>query len=289
MKAIKIILQNSSYYPPKLHTLKQPPEFLLALGNRKLLNTFGVGIVGARACTEESILLTKQLVPELSRRGITIISGMADGIDQIAHQECIHAKGKTIAIIGCGFEIAKKEKIFSEILENDGLIISEYFPDIPALRYHFPRRNQILVALSKAIVAVETHVKSGTMITAKEALQQQIPLFTFPGDIYNKKFYGNNLLLTKGAFCINSYSDIIKKLKTIYPNEKFIPHLCKTSSLKIPNEFQDIYSILDEYPQHINNIAKKINLPLHELQSKLTLMELEDFICQVQNNYYLRN
>ena len=180
MQEIHLITKNSKYYLAQLYNLKIPPNFMLAVGNLELLNSFCIGVVGARSCSSESVQLTKQLVNELCERKITILSGMADGIDQIAHKICINNGGKTIAIIGCGFEFVKNKKIFSQIIENDGLILSEYFPDIPAFSYNFPRRNQILVALSKGIVAVETHLKSGTMITAKEALIQRIPLFTFP-------------------------------------------------------------------------------------------------------------
>ena len=194
MENIKLILKSSTYYPKSLLALKQPPEFLLAIGNIDLLNTFSIGIVGARACTSQSILLTKQLVNELCNRNITILSGMADGIDYIAHETCIEAHGKTIAVIGSGFDIAEKRRIFSNILNNDGLILSEYFPDIPAFPFNFPRRNQILVSLAKSIIAVETHIKSGTMITAEEALKQKVPLFTFPGDIYDKKYPGEKYL-----------------------------------------------------------------------------------------------
>lgn len=179
-KKMHLISKKSKLYLPQLLELKMPPEFLLAVGNLELLNSFCIGIVGARACSSESIQLTKQLVTELCKRNVTILSGMADGIDQIAHETCIKVGGKTIAIIGCGFDAVKQKKIYSQILNNNGLIISEYFPDIPALPYHFPRRNQILVALSKGIVAVETHLESGTMITAKGALLQKRPLFTFP-------------------------------------------------------------------------------------------------------------
>ena len=180
MNNIQIISQFSSNYPENFLQLKQPPQVIFAMGNIKLLNSFSVGVVGARVCTEESKVLTQQLVEELCLNKITVVSGMADGIDQIAHETCILHHGKTIAIIGSGFDNAKKERIFSKILNNNGLIISEYFPDIPAFKYNFPRRNKLLVALSHAIVAVETHQKSGTMITAKEALLQKVPLFTFP-------------------------------------------------------------------------------------------------------------
>lgn len=288
MENIIIILKSSEYYPKKLLSLKQPPEFLFALGNLKLLNTFSVGIVGARACTEESIVLTKQLVTELSIRGITILSGMADGIDQIAHEACLKAHGKTIAILGAGFDTLKKQKIFTEILNNNGLILTEYFPDIPAFRYNFPRRNQILVSISNSIVAVETHLKSGTMITASEALSQNVPLFTFPGGVNDTKYLGNNLLLTKGAICINSYSDIIKNLKTIYPEEKFNLRKSLSSYESIPEKYKDIYSLLSKIPTSINIIAQKLNLSLKDVQSKLTLMELDDLATKLSNNCYIK-
>ena len=180
MEKVTVIQKDSFYYPPKFSQLKAPPSVLFALGNLSLLHTFCIGIVGARTCCNESIFLTKQFVHELSKRNITIISGMADGIDQIAHETCINTGGKTIAIIASGLEIAKKKKIFHQILENDGLILTEYSAEIPALRYHFPRRNALLVALSKGVIAIETHLKSGTMITAEEAFKQNVPLFTIP-------------------------------------------------------------------------------------------------------------
>lgn len=289
MENIKLILKNSPYYPQNLFKLKQPPEFLFALGNLELLNTLSIGIVGARACSDESVLLTKELVNGLAIRNITIVSGMADGIDKIAHESCLNIHGKTIAVIGSGFNMIKKKKIFSRILENDGLIISEYFPDIPAFPYNFPRRNQILVALAKSIVAVEVHLKSGTMITAEEALKQKTPLFTFPGDIYDKKYLGNNLLLVNGANCITSYLDMIKKLNLIYSDHQINLPAFKTNTPKIPNEFQAIYSILSQKPQTLNQIVQKTKLPLTEIQSKLALMELEDFVCKLRNNFYIKN
>lgn len=285
MENIKIILKNSPYYPKPLLKLKKVPEFLFALGNLDLLKTFCVGIVGARACEEESIFQTKQLVNELSSRKVTILSGMADGIDEIAHETCIKANGKTIAIIGSGFNNIKNSRLCNEIIEHGGLVLSEYFPDIPAFKYNYPRRNQILVALSKCVIAVETHKKSGTMITAKEALSQRIPLFTFPGSVNDTKYAGNNELLTKGAICINSYKDVIKNLRKIYINLK-IPTLKYKGTAKniaVPEEFKEIYYILKNSPQEINSIAKNSNLSLSEIQSKLTLMELENLIQKSSN------
>lgn len=292
MKNIKIISKSSPYYPKRFSVLTPSPESIFAIGNLDLLNTFIIGVVGARACTTESILLTKQLVTELANRGITILSGMADGIDTIAHETCLSLHGNTIAIIGSGFQIAEKRKIFSSILDNNGLILSEYFPDMPAFRYNFPRRNRLLVGLSQSIVAVETHLKSGTMITAKEALVQKVPLFTFPGGIHDNKFSGNNLLLTKGAICINSYEDVIRHLKKFFPNHNFknIKTISRNTRTKvIPQKFQTLYSVLDKSSKSINEIAKELSLSIQEIQSTLTIMELENYAIKLKNNCYIKN
>lgn len=284
MNNLKLIYKSNPLYPQKLLTLKNPPELLFAIGNLKLLNTFSIAIVGARKFNQNSKLLTQNLAKELSIRNVTILSGMADGIDSIAHESCIDSLGKTIAILGNGFNISKSKNIFNRILENDGLILSEYFPDIPAFKYNFPRRNEIIVALSDGIVAVEVHPKSGTLITAKQALNQNKKLFTFPGDLNNSDYIENNLLLTKGANCIISYKDIIKN----YPNINFEKKR-NNKKYSIPSKYLNIYSILDNKPQDINIISRKLNIPSYELQSNLILMEIEGFVSKLPNNCYIKN
>lgn len=286
MNEIRIISPHSPLYSPSFLQLKPPPTLLFAIGNLNLLQTYTIAIVGARACTPESIFFTKQLVNELSLRNITILSGMADGIDTIAHEACLQSNGKTIAIIGSGFDAVKRKPLFQKILDHDGLILSEYFPDIPAMPYHFPRRNMLLVTLSKGVVAVETHLKSGTMITAKEALHQHIPLYTIPGGLHDSKYAGNNLLLTKGAICITNYSHILQHIHQIHPEIK--TPLRGAAHSSIPHEYQTILAVLNDTPQNINVIAKKANIPMQEVQRKLMLMELDDYVNQFQQNYFIK-
>ena len=283
MNQIKLIYKNNPLYPKKFLKLKQPPDILFAIGNLNLLNSFSIAIVGARNATLNSQLLTKDLSKELTNRNITIISGMATGIDSIAHEACLEVKGNTIAILGNGFDISRRQKIFNKILINNGLILSEYFPDIPALKYHFPRRNELITALSDGVVAVEVHEKSGTLITAKKALSHGKPLFTFPGDVNDNNYKGNNFLLTNGAKCILSYKDIIK----YYPDKNFkIKSI--GAKLNVPEEYLDIYSALSKFPQSINTLSTTLNQPLQELQYKLMLMELENLAIKLPNNCYIK-
>ena len=211
------------------------------------------------------------------------------GIDQVAHKACIENKGKTIAIIGSGFNIVKNRKIFSSILKNDGLILSEYMPDTPAFKYNFPRRNSLIVALCNGVIAVEVHENSGTMITAKEALKQTVPLFTFPGDVFNSRYFGNNFLLTKGAYCITSYLDVLNILTPEKLNAITTPQESEETILNINPEYKKIYSALSKKPQSINNLAKILNLSITELQATLTMMELDDLVIKMSNSKYASN
>lgn len=278
MKPIQLISKSCSDYPQKLSLISESPEIIFAIGNISLLNTFSLAIVGSRNCTFDAKNFTENLVKDLVSQNITIVSGMARGIDTIAHKTCIESGGKTIAILGCGFIHVERQKIFNEILKNDGLIISEYFPDTPPFRFNFPRRNALISGISDGIIVTQAREDSGSLITAKCAIEQNKPLFTFPYNIDNENYTGNNLLLTKGANCIISYKDILKK----FSNFKIISN--KNIPIKIPVEYRQIYYSLSSSPISINLISQKTTIPINELQYKLTLMELENFVLKHPNN-----
>lgn len=208
---------------------------------------------------------------------------MAEGIDTIAHESALNSTGNTIALLPCGFNASKSRKIFNEILNANGLILSEYFPDMPSFKSNFSRRNELISVLSDGVVVIEAHEKSGTLITGKHALKHSTPLFSFPENINNQNFVGNNYLLTHGANCICSYKDILNK----YPNINFKKK--KIQNLKtIPVEFSHIYEKLTSSPQNINTLSNLLNIPLQDLQYKLTLMELEDLTLKLANNCYIK-
>lgn len=160
-----------------------------------------------------------------------------------------------------------------------GLIISEYLPDVPAYKYNFPQRNKLIASISDGTIVTQARENSGSLITANHALTLQKPLFTFPWNIDNENYKGNNLLLTQGAKCILSYKDILKN----YPNFK-IKKETNIPISNIPKEYKAIYNVLTTIPIQINMLSQKTNIQINELQYKLTLMEIEDLVLREPNN-----
>lgn len=283
MNKIQLISKLCDKYPQKLLKIENAPDIIFAMGNLSLLNTFSIAVIGSRNFTMEAKTLTQSLVKDLVKEGITIVSGMARGIDTIAHEACMDEGGKTIAILGSGLLSIANQKVASRILSNDGLIISEYFPDVPPLKFNFPRRNSLISGISDGVVITEARENSGSLITADFAQKQNKNIFSFPWNIDNENYYGNNLLLTQGAKCILSYSDILKyypDFKTKNPN--------RLSNKSIPVEYLKIYSLLKRTPTPINTLLQNLNMKLSELQYNLTMMEIEGLITRLPNNFYVK-
>ena len=169
-KEIQVITIQDKNYPKNLFELKNPPEKLYAIGNIALLNEFLLAIVGARKCEEESSNLATRLAENFAKLGITTISGLAIGIDTAAHKGTLNSSGKTIAVLGSGFnELYPKcnKELFEKIVDNNGLVISEYEPNTPPLKPNFVNRNRIIAALSSGVIVIEASEKSGSISTAK--------------------------------------------------------------------------------------------------------------------------
>lgn len=183
MNKIKIIKLNDKNYPIKLKQISNPPRQLYVLGNDTILNNFSLAIIGCRNYTEYGKKISKDLSFKLAKRGIPIISGLARGIDTFAHMGCISGGGKTIAVLGSGFEnIYPKENIelLKQIVKDGGVIISEYEPETKPLAQNFPERNRIISGLSDGVIVIEARKRSGTLITVEYALEQGKEIFAVP-------------------------------------------------------------------------------------------------------------
>ena len=219
---IKIIDKE---YPKKLREIKGMPQVIYAKGNIELLNNNGIGIdidldfennTCSRDCDEYGIKHTKIFADYLSKKGITIISGLAKGIDSIAHIYSMKNKGKTIAVLPCGFNnIYPKENInlVNAVVENGGLLISEWSLNVKADIYRFPQRNRIISGLSIGVLVVESKLKSGSNITAHNAMKQGRSVFAIPGDMDNERSKGTNMLIKEGAYPVSEPMDIIDILE----------------------------------------------------------------------------
>lgn len=287
---MQLITINDDTYPPKLLSIHNPPPKLYVEGNEKLLNTISVAIVGSRKFTTYGEKYTNEFASVLSANNICIVSGLALGIDSIAHQNSMRNIGKTIAVIGSGFNNiypSENADLVKQILENDGCIISEYSPDMPVDMSNFPKRNRIIVGLSNGVLVVEAAQRSGSTLTGNLALKENKKVFCLPRNIEEIKGIGTNMLIQKGAKLVLHPNDILKDLDIEPLNINYTESIPIASSF-IPNEYKEIYNFLSNTPINVNTLSKKTTLSINELSSKLTMMEIEGYIKSLPCNEYVR-
>lgn len=206
--------QNSKFYPERLRNIYSPPKQLFCFGNLSLLNfENNIAVIGSRDYSFYGKRVADDFSFNLAKNDFCIISGLARGIDSFAHMAALDAKGRTIAVLGSGLDnIYPKEnmKLAKRIVENGGLIISEYELGTRPLKQHFPARNRIISGLSDGVLVVEARKNSGTNITVDFALEQGKDIFVVPGNIYSNTSDGTNFLIKEGAIPVVSYKNIIE-------------------------------------------------------------------------------
>lgn len=280
------ISKKDKLYPSILKHIKNPPKYLYCNGNINLLESPGIAIIGSRVCTNYGKRIAIEFSKGLSEYGITIVSGMAKGIDSFAHNGAIEAGGNTIAVIPCGFNnIYPKENkdLYEKILENNGLIITEYEENEEADSKKFLERNRIVSGLTIGTLIIEGGYRSGTSITANLAKKQGKNVFCIPSNLESSKGITPNKLIKEGAFLVTEVEDIINK----YPEMKFTRKKLKKVNENVKEEYKDIYNCLDyEKTIHINEITKIVKLNISEVSYKLMMLELEDKIISLPGNNY---
>src|SRR3990167_7392208 len=216
-KSIWLIRETDSDYPLLLAQIPNPPFILYGTGRATLFDSqISFGVVGSRKPTSYGIQATELITETLARAGACIISGLALGIDAVAHRTAVEAGGATVAVLGSGID---DESLYPQsnrglarrITESGGMVISEYPPGTPALKEHFPARNRIISGLSKGILVVEAQEKSGALITARFALEQNRDVFAVPGSIFSLSSKGTNALIQEGAKLVSCGEDILKE------------------------------------------------------------------------------
>lgn len=286
MEYIKIT-QKDDIYPKKLLQIKRSPKELYVAGNYELLNEKqSVAIIGSRDCTEYGRKYANYFSEELSKKGICIVSGMAIGIDALAHIGAVENKGRTIAVLGGGFNNIypkQNEWLFHKILENSGCVITEHAPNVDIDMRNFPKRNRIVSGLSDIVLVVEAEYRSGTSIIAGYAKEQGKIICAIPGNIENGHSIGTNRLIQQGAKLILKPNEIIEILENT--NISISENQDKVKK-EIPKGCEEIYNIIKISPIHINEICKKTKKDAKEVAQIITLLELEDLVEQIQGNKY---
>lgn len=291
MITLEIITIEDDKYPDQLRSINNPPKQLYVKGNIELLKTNIISIIGSRACSENGIKLARQFSKELVYQGITIASGMAVGIDTIAHQTALQEKGKTIAVLGNGLEHifpAENIELYQQIIENDGLVITEYPPEETASSKNFLERNRIVSGLSLGILVIEAAYRSGTSVTAKLAKQQGRKVFALPHEVNDKHGVGTNKLIRNGAKIVTSTEDIIKEFSflsyKIPPKEKETK-IHKRRKVCKNKEYNQIYQFIEEKPISLNEIYQKLGKSISEVNNILLMLEIDGYIEKVAGGY----
>lgn len=274
---MKVIEIKKDDMPQKLKQIKSPPKKIYAIGNINLLYEDTFAIVGTRKITSYGIKNCEYFAKELYLRGVPIISGMAIGTDTVAHKTVLENNGKTIAVLGSGFNhIFPKENItlFEEIVDKDGLIITEQEPNVEPNKNNFPKRNRIITALSEGVLVIEAGYRSGTSITAKHAKEQGKLVFAIPGKIDNPVGIGVNELIKNGAILTTKVEDILK----FYPKFNVTPK--KAMCNKVNKNYEKIINILEEGERSMEELITLSDMKISEIFEILTNMEIENIISK---------
>ena len=288
-----LIEYASEKYPERLRYIENPPSRLYALGNINVLNELGIAVVGSRTNTQYGERMCKRFTQNLVEYNINIISGLAYGIDSIAHETCLKNSGKTIAVLPSGLKNicrATNKNLIMPILKNNGVIISEYESSISADSAKFLERNRIVAGLSAGTLVIEAGYRSGTRVTARFTKENERPLFCVPSSLENIKGKTTNELIQQGAKLVTSVEDMFED---IYKDNSGII-FCKKKQEKnwlvnIPPDLIGVFKEIDNVPRDINYIARKTKLPISEVNYKIMLLQLEEKIIENPGHKFVRN
>jgi DNA processing protein len=245
-----------------------------------------LAVVGSRRLTSYGRKMTEQLVTEIAAAGITIVSGFMYGGDEAAHRAAIEAGGRTIAVLPCGIDIIHpeyQEDLYNKILENKGLIISEFEGNFPPATWTYPKRNRIVAGLSKAVLIIEAGLSSGTLITAEFAKKFERKIFAVPGPLTSEVSRGTAQLIKGGVGVATEATDILK----YYDMSSIKPNLTKLNFPQLGEAEQEIINHLRKEPMEIDALSREIKMSITELSVSLSLMQLKGFINQEGGKYYV--
>jgi DNA processing protein len=282
---IRFMLHADEDYPPLLRQISDPPYALFVRGNADLRVTNGCAIVGTRRNTPYGRTVAETLGKEFARNSIPVISGLAGGIDSIAHEAALKENGTCIAVLGTGVDADSvypkcNIKLSEQILEKGGALISEFPPRTESLPFHFPLRNRIISGMSKATIVVEAADKSGSLITAFQALEQNRDVFAVPGPITHAQSYGTNRLLAMGAIPLVTTDDVVRIL-----SDGKQQHFAFQATITA-DQHQLLQSL--NGPCHTDDLARSLKQPIAAINALLARLEMNGLVIAQGAQTYIR-
>lgn len=282
-----IVTIYDELYPKKLKQINGAPYILYYKGTLKNIDNISVAVIGSRKATAYGKWAADTLTNDLSELGVNIVSGLAAGIDTIAHKAALKSKAKTVGVIGCGINVVYpkfNERLYNEIVENGGAVITEYTFNTSPLPYNFHDRNRIISGLSDGILVIEAQEKSGTLITAGHAANQGREIFAVPGNIDSLYSKGTNALIKDGAKLTTSIHDIVEEIPGLKEIVKIKRNKYDLSTLS--DEEILILNCLRSGCTTVDDIYEKTKIDTGTILSLLTFLEMKNVVIQIQGNNY---
>ncbi|GAB4324678.1 MAG: DNA-processing protein DprA [Phototrophicales bacterium] len=283
-----LLIYTDTRYPKLLRQLDDPPAVLYVRGTLQPSDSQALGIVGTRKATRYGYDATIQISRDLAMQGITIVSGLAQGIDAAAHRGALNGGGRTLAVLGCGIDTIypQEHKELAHQIIQHGALISEFPLGTKPIGANFPRRNRLISGLSLGVLVTEAPEKSGSLITASMAAEQGREVFALPHNIYSKQGYGTNRLIQDGAKLVIEIGDILSELRIAH---QIVETRISTEQISPANETeQHILNHLTVDPIHIDDLTRLCGLSIAEVTSTLTILELKGLAQMVGHMQYSR-
>ncbi len=285
---IAIVTWWDNEYPQLLKEIYYPPTLLYVQGQLQVNDAIGIGMVGTRHCTQYGKLTAERFAQFFAQQGLVVVSGLAYGIDAVSHKAVVKSKGITYAVIASGIDCispSTAQTLAQEIVAHGGAIISEYPCGTRAIPAYFPQRNRIISGIAQATVVVESDVKGGSLITAQFALDQNRELFAVPGNISSDKSRGTNMLIKRGsAGLVMSPEDVLEGMGITTQHVL----TSKTPTVLLTEHEQHIMAYINDEPIHIDLLASRLALPIHEVLVALMGLEFKGAVRQLPGKSFIR-
>ena len=284
-KGILVFIWEDQDYPRRLKEIDNAPPVLYVKGSLQEDDEWSVAVVGTRRVTSYGRQAANEITRTLASSGISVVSGLARGVDAVAHRAALNAGGRTLAVLGSGVDRIyppEHRKLADQVMAN-GAVISDYVPGTPPEGVNFPPRNRIISGLSLAVIVVEAGKQSGALITASFAADQGRDVFAIPGNIYAPQSIGANRLIQKGAQPLLDAQDILESLNLSMVTEH------RTARTVLPSDATEakLFDLLGSEPLHVDEVRAQSDLPIDKVTSTLALMELKGLVRQVGSMHYI--
>ncbi|MCC7358461.1 MAG: DNA-protecting protein DprA [Anaerolineales bacterium] len=282
---VQTLTWDDADYPRNLREIAQPPPVLYVKGALAPADEWAVAVVGTRHGTPYGREAARELSAGLAAAGVAVVSGLARGVDAIAHKAALDAGGRTLAVLGSGIDLLypPEHAGLAEAVARQGAVISDYALGTPPDAVNFPPRNRIISGLSKGVLVVEAGEGSGALITSDFAAEQGRDVFAVPGSIFQRSAVGSNRLIQQGAKLVHSVSDVLEELNLVAVNE----HKAARAVLPADTTEQSLLACLSGDPVHIDEIGAQAGLPISQVSGALALMELKGLVRHVGNMHYI--